>query len=218
MPVADTATKRVGTQRTPTRTLAFDPGTSSGYATLDTNPRHLSDAGVITLDHDPTNLTTNLSDLIADTLPDRIIIEGWESHGRVIDIHSSVPNMVIGIIIALAVTHTVPYSIAFSSVWKREYSSGAAHLPAPSSRVRAPDEGLARALQHDLGAWPEALERVPRAVRSHAISAAGLALWSLRLTAAELSASRSNPRPKRDAATGETRAATVWRQTLARQP
>lgn len=172
---------RAGSTGGPTRTLALDPGKLTGYALLTHTRRGtgaLELAGTIETTRDPHQTALALQQLLTDTKPDRVVIEGWENQGKRVNIHSTTPNLIIGMLAALTALSGTPLHIAYSSEWKPQYGTGAEYLPAPPQKIPKADEYLARRLQHDLKAWPAALVGLKATQAGHAVNAVALALWA----------------------------------------
>lgn len=85
-----------------TTTLAFDPGKHTGYALLAHPSRpqqgapRLHAAGTVLLKGDYQQLALALDALLDEKKPDRVVVEGWENQGVRTNIHSSTPNVLIG--------------------------------------------------------------------------------------------------------------------------
>lgn len=164
-----------------TTTLALDPGKLTGYALLTHEKRGtgtLKLAGTIETTRDPHQTALALHELLQATKPDRVVIEGWENQGKRVNIHSTTPNLIIGMLAALTALTGTPLHLAYSSEWKPQYGTGANLLPAPPQRVPKADEHLARRLQHDLKAWPTALVGLKTANAGHAVNAIALSIWA----------------------------------------
>jgi len=164
-----------------TRTLALDPGKLTGYALLEHARRGTGDverAGTIETTRDPHQTALALHELLHATKPDRVVIEGWENQGKRVNIHSTTPNLIIGMLAALTALTGTPLHIAYSSEWKPQYGTGAEYLPAPPQKIPKADEHLARRLQHDLRTWPTALVGLKTANAGHAVNAVALSIWA----------------------------------------
>lgn len=172
---------RAGSTGGPTRTLALDPGKLTGYALLTHTRRGtgaLELAGTIETTRDPHQTALALHQLLQDARPDRVVIEGWESQGKRVNIHSSTPNLILGMLAALTALTGTPFHVAYASEWKPQYGMGAEYLPAPPQKIPKADEYLARRLQHDLKTWPDALALLKPTNAGHAVNASALAVWA----------------------------------------
>lgn len=172
---------RAGPDRGVTRTLALDPGKLTGYALLTHATRgtgEVEQAGTIETTRDPHQTALALHQLLQDARPDRVVIEGWESQGKRVNIHSSTPNLILGMLAALTALTGTPFHVVYASEWKPQYGMGAEYLPAPPQKIPKADEYLARRLQHDLKTWPDALALLKPTNAGHAVNASALAVWA----------------------------------------
>lgn len=172
---------RAGSLGGTTRTLALDPGKLTGYALLTHTRRGtgtLELAGTIETTRDPHHTALALHQLLGQARPDRVVVEGWESQGKRVNIHSSTPNLVIGMLAALTALTGTPLHVAYASQWKPQYGAGAQLLPPPPQKIPKDDEYLARRLQHDLSEWPAALAPLKPTSAGHAVNATALAIWA----------------------------------------
>ena len=156
------------------RVIAFDPGLGTGWAVVgleDERPR-LEAAGALTIGAAPSRVKALL------LCPGDVVAEGWENQGKSVDIASSYPNRVLGMIEALACDRGRAFYEAKASVWKPQFARNGGYLPAPD-RFDSSHQPLANALLHELGYWPAALAAAPRKERRHALDAAALGVWWL---------------------------------------
>lgn len=162
------------------RLLAIDPGKTTGIVALDDRSGAMRPSlfDATPFGRFPRTLHEYLTGFVDGV--DHIVLEGWESHGRSLNINVRWALEAIGMVRAAAHLHDTPLFEAYSSQWKPQYQRGWELMKVPTEvKARKAERGLAHHIYHDLKDWPDDLAAIKEPDKGHVINALALGLWAI---------------------------------------